>query len=59
MAQGESLVIAKAGAPVARLIPYQPDEAVAQRRLGFLEGQFAVPDDFDRIASQNAGEVAR
>ncbi|GAB6063167.1 type II toxin-antitoxin system Phd/YefM family antitoxin [Deferrisoma palaeochoriense] len=42
---GEEVVIAKAGKPVARLIPYT---AVPPRRVfGRDAGLFTVPDDFD------------
>ena len=45
--KGESYVIAKAGKPVARLVPLESEPVAACNRLGFLEGQFTVPDDFD------------
>ncbi len=38
---GEEVIIARAGQPVARLVP------VARRVLGVDEGVFRVPDDFD------------
>lgn len=44
-ARGEEIVIAKAGRPVARLVPVaQPRQ---RRQLGWLAGRFTVPDDFD------------
>ena len=44
-AAGEEVIIAKAGKPVARLVPIT---AVKQpRRLGILAGKIHVPDDFD------------
>jgi len=44
-AAGSEIVIAKAGKPVARLVPL----AVANRprKLGALKGKIKVPDDFD------------
>ena len=45
--EGESIVIAKAGRPVARLVPLTVDHAQPPRRTGFLTG--SVPDDFDRL----------
>ena len=42
---GEEIVIAKAGKPVARLIPLQP--ARKRRKLGWLRGKLEVPEDFD------------
>jgi prevent-host-death family protein len=48
--KGESFVIAKSGKPVARLIPINADEAKkGKRRVGFLDGKFNVPDDFDTM----------
>lgn len=48
VARGGSLVIARAGKPVARLVPLSAADAPpAPRRLGFMAGQIAVPDDFD------------
>ena len=44
VAAGEEVVIAKAGKPVARLIPVN---APAQRRLGLDAGRVIVADDFD------------
>jgi prevent-host-death family protein len=42
---GEEIVIAKAGRPVAKLVPIAP-EAHA-RRPGSARGAFVVPPDFD------------
>lgn len=44
VAGGEEIVIAKAGKPVARLVPIAPKP---QRLIGQDDGLFAVPDDFD------------
>lgn len=45
VARGEEVVIAKAGLPVARLVPAQG--ATACRALGSERGLFVVPADFD------------
>jgi prevent-host-death family protein len=42
---GEEVIIARAGKPVARLVPVAP--AQGKRRLGMLDGRFHVPDNFD------------
>lgn len=42
---GEEIVIAKAGKPVARLVPYR--ETRARRVPGSMRGLIHVPDDFD------------
>ncbi|MDP1527396.1 MAG: type II toxin-antitoxin system Phd/YefM family antitoxin [Rhodocyclaceae bacterium] len=45
-AAGAEIVIAKAGRPVARLMPLA--EATRKpRRLGILTGKYVVPDDID------------
>ena len=53
-ARGESFVIAKAGKPLVKVTPL--DAPAQARRLGFMTGQIAVPDDFDRMGSK---EIAR
>jgi prevent-host-death family protein len=48
-AAGESFIIAKAGKPLVKVTPLDAPEPAAMRRTGFLNGQIAVPDDFDRM----------
>jgi prevent-host-death family protein len=44
---GEPVVIARAGKPVAKVVPLDaPDTPGVQQRLGFLRGQLVIPDDF-------------
>jgi prevent-host-death family protein len=45
VANGDEVIIAKAGKPVARLVPL--DAAPKNRQLGLLKGKLQVPDDFD------------
>ena len=55
--QGNSFIIAKAGKPlvkVTRLDAPSPDQA---KRLGFMSGQITVPDDFDRMGSQEIEQL--
>ena len=42
---GQEFIIAKAGKPVARLTPI--DRGKPPRRLGLLDGQIRIPDDFN------------
>jgi prevent-host-death family protein len=46
-AAGEPFVIAKAGKPMVKVVPYIEAEPVVRSRLGFLTGMIDVPDDFD------------
>lgn len=50
-ARGEPFIIAKAGKPMVKVVPLDAPEAGQTRRLGFMAGQIAVPDDFDRMGS--------
>lgn len=42
---GEEIIIAKAGKPVARLVPLQKNDF--RRSFGALKGQIWMSDDFD------------
>lgn len=44
VAAGEEIVIARAGVPVAKLVPV---ERRPERRFGIDRGLFEVPEDFD------------
>lgn len=46
-AGGEEILIARAGRPVARLVPLEDRAVRPRRRLGRLAGQVSVPEDFD------------
>ncbi|MEW6632442.1 MAG: type II toxin-antitoxin system prevent-host-death family antitoxin [Pseudomonadota bacterium] len=50
-AKGEPFIIAKAGKPLVKVVPVDQPSAAQARRVGFMAGQFSVPDDFDRIGS--------
>ena len=51
-AKGEPFVIAKAGKPLVKVAPLDTPVEGQVRRLGFMEGRIAVPDDFDRMGSK-------
>jgi prevent-host-death family protein len=51
-AKGGPLVIAKAGKPMVKVISVDQPEARQMRRVGFMAGQFSVPNDFDGIESE-------
>jgi prevent-host-death family protein len=46
VAAGDEIIIARAGRPVARLVPLEP-AAPKRRKLGPLDGKYKVPPDFD------------
>ena len=45
VAAGEEIIIAKAGKPIARLVPLVGKPK--RRKLGVFKGELNVPDDFD------------
>ncbi len=51
-AKGESFIIAKAGKPMAKVIPLGKTETGTASRLGFMAGEIIIPDDFDQIGSE-------
>ena len=50
---GVPFIIARAGKPVVKVISVEaPDPgAGVARRIGFLDGRFTVPEDFDHMSS--------
>lgn len=44
---GEDVIIARAGKPVARLVPYR--ESARQRKPGYWKGKVRIAADFDRM----------
>jgi prevent-host-death family protein len=45
-AAGEEIIIAKAGKPVAKLVPIESE--LKSRQLGTLRGKIWIADDFDQ-----------
>lgn len=56
-AKGEAFIIAKAGKPVARVTAFDSPEESQQKRIGFMAGEFTVPDDFDRMGQDEVVEM--
>jgi prevent-host-death family protein len=54
---GEPFIIAKAGKPLVKVMALDAPVAGQVRRLGFMEGQIRVPDDFDRMGSREIEEL--
>jgi prevent-host-death family protein len=55
-AKGDSFIIAKAGKPLVKVTALDSPDPSRMRRLGFMAGQIAVPDDFDTMG---ISEIAR
>ncbi len=56
-AKGEPFVIAKAGKPMVKATALDTPVAGQVRRLGFMAGRIAVPDDFDRMGSNEIEQL--
>jgi prevent-host-death family protein len=54
--KGESFIIAKAGKPIVKVTALSAPTGRQVSRLGFMAGQIAVPEDFDRM---NQREIER
>ena len=51
-ANGEPFIIARAGKPVVKVVAVEAPDAGSVRRIGFMAGKISVPEDFDRIGSE-------
>ena len=56
-ARGEPFVIAKAGKPLVKVIALNAPDAGQVKRLGFLQGQLSVPDDFDQMGDTEIAQL--
>ena len=56
-AKGESFVIAKAGKLLVKVTALNAPEPEQMKRLGFMAGQLQVPDDFDRMGSDEIAQL--
>ena len=52
VASGGSFIIAKAGKPIAKIVPLSAPDPGKAKRLGFMAGQLRVPADFDRMGEK-------
>ena len=51
-AEGEPFIIGRAGKPLVKVIAIQAAESGGKRRVGFMRDSMSVPDDFDRMGSE-------
>ena len=57
--KGEPFVIARAGKPLVKVTALDAPLGGQVRRLGFMTGQVAVPEDFDRMGGAEIEELFR
>ena len=55
--KGEPFIIAKAGKPLVKVSRLDAPDITQVKRLGFMEGQITVPDDFDRMGSEEIEQL--
>jgi prevent-host-death family protein len=53
---GEAFIIAKAGKPRVKVVPFE-DLPKKKRRFGFLKGKYVVPDDIDTMFEKEIEEM--
>lgn len=51
-AGGKPFIIAKAGKPMVKVTALDTPSPKKMRRLGFLSGEFSIPEDFDTMGSK-------
>ncbi|MES1931093.1 antitoxin of a toxin/antitoxin system, phd-like protein [Salinisphaera shabanensis T35B1] len=51
-ANGEPFIIAKAGKPLVKVSALTAPEDKTPSRIGFMAGEFEVPDDFDQMGAE-------
>ena len=56
-AKGKSFVIAKAGKPLVKVTALETPTGKEIRRVGFLKGQFSVPDDFNSMGDTEIEQI--
>ncbi len=54
---GEPFIIAKAGRPIAKVVALDAPAPSETKRLGFMEGQIKIPDDFDQLGADTIDEL--
>ncbi len=54
-AEGEAFIIARAGKPLVKVIPFEESAPAERQRLGFLRGRGFAPVDIKAVGS---GEIA-
>ncbi len=55
--KGESFIIAKAGKPMVRVVPIEPETPHIPQRLGFMKGKGKIPEDFDTMYAKEIEDL--
>ena len=55
--RGEPFIIAKSGKPLVKVSSINAPSSDRIRRLGFLQGELSIPDDFDQMGNDEIEEM--
>lgn len=55
--KGDAFTIAKAGKPLVKGTKLDTPEPKSQKRLGFMQGQISVPNDFDEMGKDEIAKL--
>lgn len=55
--KGESIIIAKAGKPLVKVVPLDAPKKNEVKRIGFMADQIQVPADFDEMGRDEIGQL--
>ncbi len=50
-------MIARGGKPLVKVVPLDTPTGGRIRRIGFMDRQFTVPDDFDSMGSESIEQL--
>lgn len=56
-AKGDGFIIAKAGKPMVRVVALDKPVVDVSKRIGFAEGKYKIPDDFDTMFADEIAEM--
>lgn len=56
-AKGETVIIAKAGKPLVKLVPVEQPVVDTSKRFDFMKGQIKIPENFDRWMEDEIAEM--
>lgn len=56
-AKGNVFIIAKAGKPMVKVLPLSGEDPDTTKKLGFMLGEIAVPDDFDSLGAKEIADL--
>jgi len=59
VAAWEPFVIAKAGKPMAQVIPIRASRKKPKKRIGFMKGMYTLPDNFEKIDKRLDKEIEK